>query len=212
MVLWNPALIELAFRNFSRSGLGFGWNSNWSDALRLGQHWNDPGLVSNVSTGTNNSKDEKIEEENLRIQQARRGLGNRDGPVISRILHRLVSLILWRKHHNQLQYHVLRVHIWYKRVRDVHNSTDGDNLQSSRGGQVSQDIRAVILAEKAADAFDRDGLELVVGDLEIQPGDATVDNGDPKWRFIVWERKGDLGFEIYEYSAIWELAVLINWR
>lgn len=63
MVLWDPALVESSLADFDGGRLDFGGGS--TDALWLGEHWDNPGLVGEVAAAGNDSGDDKVQEETV---------------------------------------------------------------------------------------------------------------------------------------------------
>ncbi|KAJ6260485.1 hypothetical protein Dda_4711 [Drechslerella dactyloides] len=218
VVLGNPALVEAALGHLCGSRLGLdGGDGGRADALGLGQHGDDPGLVGEVSAAGDDAEDEQIQEQTAQHRQhsfirsikhnnsratgwAGRRLGNRDRAVVRRVLRS--PPILQAEHEAELEHDVLRVHIRHERKRNVHRPRRLNLHRDLGRGQVPQDGRAVVLAQLAADSLDCNHVRLEVRHLDVHAGDAAVHDRDAERGVVVGEGDSDFGVEVTDFGFV----------
>jgi hypothetical protein len=205
-----------------------------SAALLLGEEARDPGRVDEVEGSTEGAEKDEVQEDaendrlvivwkvgvggweyvHLGVEDAGRRLNDGDSLVVYR--HGEESALVVLENGDEVQAHILGVHIGTEAIRDSLLCTGGDLNVELLCSQVAQNlcIGGGILHQRTTNDGNTDGLWLVVGDGEDSLGGMSVDELHAE-DLGLWERGGDLDIVVgclrrfYNLFNVFDLVELL---
>jgi hypothetical protein len=195
VVVRDPALVVVLARDVG-NGDGLGTGERFSNidgllgllvgagALSLGEEGLDPGLVDEVESASESSREEKVEEDNLGVKEAGGSLNDGGRAIVDQNLVKGTGRV--RNESLELDANLLRLHVLSEREGKLLLLAGGDLNVVLNGRQVADDagvagavLRKVLEGvQRARDERDLDGIGVLVGDLDDSLGRATVDKLD----------------------------------
>jgi hypothetical protein len=192
VVVRDPALVVVLARDVG-NGDGLGTGERFSNidgllgllvgagALSLGEEGLDPGLVDEVESTGESSREEEVKEDDLRVEEAGGGLNDGGRAIMDQDL--VEGTIGVRNESLELNANLLRLHVLSEREGKLLLLASGDLNVVLDGRQVTDDAgvtRAVLRkilksVQRARDEGNLDGVGVLVGDLNDSLGRATVD-------------------------------------
>lgn len=206
MVVGDPALVVRLAGGLG-AGEGIGGVDGLLDGLLggarllgLGEQGLDPGLVDEEEGASEGGSEDEVEEDDLGIEEAGGSLDNGGAALVRR--HLEDDALCIGEDGEQMQAHILRVHVEHKRVRK-RLCLAGLNLQAVlHDGQVAHDalVGGHVVGEllgrpqRAVGEEELDGPVLVVGDLDEGRRGAAIDQLEAE-DVGVGERGSNVGVE-----------------